>query len=241
MKSLPMKATLAALASVVTLLAGAATVSAHHSFAAEFDGSKPIRLVGTITKVQWTNPHSFFYIDVKDEGGNVVNWACEGGGPGALSRRGWKRGDLKLGDTLVVDGYLARDGSHLMDARRVTLPDGRRCTAARRATAGRAAGWKTKRRKLPRRSDVSSAVALHVAERDSLSQRRQRIARRHELVREISGESGIRDRAADRAPVQFLRVVELVASRHAAGVVVRDVDRCSRIVRMTSPSMICMW
>jgi hypothetical protein len=129
MKPLLMKATLTALASVVigvvVVFSGAAIVSAHHSFAAEFDGSKPIRLVGTITKVQWTNPHSFFYIDVKDESGNVVNWACEGGGPGALSRRGWKRGDLKLGDTLVVDGYLARDGSHLMDARRVTLPDGR--------------------------------------------------------------------------------------------------------------------
>ena len=97
MKRLPMKATLAALASIVTITAGAATISAHHSFAAEFDGSKPIRLVGTITRVQWTNPHSFFYIDVKDDNGTVVNWACEGGGPGALSRRGWKRGDLKLG------------------------------------------------------------------------------------------------------------------------------------------------
>jgi hypothetical protein len=117
-----MKATLAL---VAVLLAAAQTASAHHSFAAEFDGSRPMRLVGTITRVQWTNPHSFFYIDVKDESGNVVNWACEGGGPGALSRRGWKRGDLKLGDTLVVDGYLARDGSHLIDARRVTLPDGR--------------------------------------------------------------------------------------------------------------------
>jgi hypothetical protein len=123
-----MKATIAALTSIVTVViifTSAPTMSAHHSFAAEFDGAKPIRLVGTITKVQWTNPHSFFYIDVKDESGNVVNWACEGGGPGALSRRGWKRGDLKLGDTLVVDGYLARDGSHLIDARRVTLPDGR--------------------------------------------------------------------------------------------------------------------
>lgn len=125
MKPLLMKATHAVLAMAVSILAGAGSVSAHHSFAAEFDGSKPIRLTGTITKVQWTNPHSFFYIDVKDESGNVVNWACEGGGPGALSRRGWKRGDLKLGDTLVVDGYLARDGSRLMDARRVTLPDGR--------------------------------------------------------------------------------------------------------------------
>jgi hypothetical protein len=120
-----MKATLLAAAVVIVSGAGAASVSAHHSFAAEFDAQKPIRLTGTITKVSWTNPHSFFYLDVKDENGNVVNWACEGGGPGALSRRGFKRGDLKLGDTLVVDGYMARDGSHLIDARRVTLPDGR--------------------------------------------------------------------------------------------------------------------
>src|SRR5262245_29420085 len=101
-------------------------VSAHHSFAAEFDGQAPIRVEGTLSKIEWTNPHSFFYVDVKDDKGNVVTWACEGGGPGALSRRGFKRGDIKLGDKLIVDGYRAKDGSHLMDARRVTLPDGRR-------------------------------------------------------------------------------------------------------------------
>ena len=106
-------------------LLAAAPLAAHHSFAAEFDGSKAVRLKGTLTKIEWTNPHSYFYIDVKDEHGNVVNWGCEAGSPGALSRRGFKRGDIKLGDPLVVDGYLAKDGSHLIDARRVTLPDGR--------------------------------------------------------------------------------------------------------------------
>ena len=98
---------------------------AHHSFAAEFDGSRSLRLTGTITRIEWSNPHSYFFLDVKDDKGKVVNWGCEGAGPGALTRRGWKRGDVKLGDTLIVDGYPAKDGSHLIDARRVTLPDGR--------------------------------------------------------------------------------------------------------------------
>jgi hypothetical protein len=106
-------------------LLAALPLAAHHSFAAEFDGTKAIRLKGTLTKIEWTNPHSYFYLDVKDDNGNVMNWGCEAGAPGALSRRGFKRGDIKLGDTLIVDGYLAKDGSHVIDARRVTLPDGR--------------------------------------------------------------------------------------------------------------------
>src|SRR5579871_6982966 len=93
-------------------LASAVPVAAHHSFAAEFDGSKAIRLRGTLTKIEWTNPHSYFYIDVKDDKGATVNWGCEAASPGALSRRGLKRGDVKLGDAVIVDGYLAKDGSH---------------------------------------------------------------------------------------------------------------------------------
>lgn len=109
----------------IAVAAAGGRVLAHHSFAATFDGTKALRLVGALTKIEWTNPHSYFYLDVKDENGRVTNWALEAGSPGALSRRGFKRGDIKIGDILIVDGYRAKDGSNLADARRVTLPDGR--------------------------------------------------------------------------------------------------------------------
>jgi hypothetical protein len=125
----------AILVAVVVLSAGA-RLPAHHSFAAEFDGSKAIRLTGAIKKVEWTNPHSYFYIEVKEEDGTLVTWGCEAGAPGALTRRGFKRGDLKLGDTVIVDGYRAKDGSRLVDARRVTLPDGRIVSGASAGDGG---------------------------------------------------------------------------------------------------------
>jgi len=114
-----------ALASGAVALAMMTPVRAHHSFAAEFNASRAVRVIGTLTRIEWTNPHSYFYLDAKDQKGNTVNWVCEGGSPMALSRRGFNKGAVKLGDTLVIDGYQAKDGSHMMDARRVTLPDGR--------------------------------------------------------------------------------------------------------------------
>ena len=125
-----------AIAAASLSLAAAAPLIAHHSFAAEFDASKAIRITGALTKIEWTNPHTYFYIEVKEENGSVVKWGCEAGSPGALSRRGFKRGDLKLGDSIVVDGYRAKDGSRLMDARRVTLPDGRIVSGASAGDGG---------------------------------------------------------------------------------------------------------
>lgn len=107
----------------ISLAVGAAW--AHHSFAAMYDGNKAVRLKGRLTKVEWTNPHSYFYLDVKDENGKVVNWGAEGANPSALSRRGFGKGDVKLGDLVIIDGYAAKDGSHFIDARRITLPSGK--------------------------------------------------------------------------------------------------------------------
>lgn len=121
---------------LVLVLCLAVPLLAHHSFAAEFDASQALRVTGTLAKIEWTNPHSYFYVDVKDEAGTVTRWSCEAGSPGALSRRGFKKGDVKLGDTIVVDGYRAKDGSHLMDARRVTLPDGRIVSGASAGDGG---------------------------------------------------------------------------------------------------------
>jgi len=118
-----MKMHLAALLGAA-IAATAIPIYAHHSFAAEYDASKAVRVTGVISKVEWTNPHSYLYIDVKDDKGTIT-WTCEGGAPNALSRRGFRKNDIKLGDTVTIDGYGAKDGSHLMDARRITLSDGR--------------------------------------------------------------------------------------------------------------------
>ena len=100
-------------------------VSAHHSFAAEFDASKAVTLVGSVTKVEWANPHIWVYLDVKDDRGTPQAWQCEGGPPNTLTRNGWGPNSLKVGDQITIDGALAKDGSHTCNARTVKLADGR--------------------------------------------------------------------------------------------------------------------
>ena len=99
-------------------------VAAHHSFAAEFDGTKPVTLTGAVTKVEWRNPHIWVYLDVRSADGTVTAWQCEGGAPNVLTRQGWGRTHLKLGEDLIVGGYLAKDGTNTCNAQEWKLPDG---------------------------------------------------------------------------------------------------------------------
>jgi|HubBroStandDraft_6_1064221.scaffolds.fasta_scaffold304011_2 hypothetical protein len=121
--------TLAALLFFGGLVGAAVPLSAHHSFAAEFDGNKQITLMGVVTKVDWVNPHAWVYVDVKGDDGSMVNWALESGAPNALYRAGWRKDDLKIGDNVTFSAFLAKDGSHTAAARQVTLPDGRKVFA----------------------------------------------------------------------------------------------------------------
>lgn len=108
------------------VLAAAVSVRGHHAFSAEFDVNKPIRLKGTVTKLEWVNPHAWIYIDVKDEKGKVTNWAIETGAPNALARRGWRRDSLPPGTVIIVDGYRAKSGEPMANGRDVTFSDGKR-------------------------------------------------------------------------------------------------------------------
>jgi hypothetical protein len=123
---------------LAVLMAGAGLLApayGHHSFAAEFDQRKPITLSGCVTKVEWTNPHAHFFIEVKETNGKVATWDLEMGSPNVLQREGWTRKSLKIGDDIVIQGYRAKDGSNLANAVSVTLADGKQVFAGSSADA----------------------------------------------------------------------------------------------------------
>ena len=111
------------------LWSASAPVLAHHGFAVEFDQKNPLTLVGIVTKMEFMNPHIYFYVDVKGKDGKVVNWALEGGPPNVLYRQGWRKDTVKPGDIVTIKGFRARDGSHLAACTTVTFPDGREISA----------------------------------------------------------------------------------------------------------------
>jgi hypothetical protein len=118
----------------LAVLVSRVPLDAHHSFAAEYDGTKPITLKGTITSMQWTNPHGHLYVDVKGPDGKVVNWNFEFGAPNALMRRGWRKTDLPVGSAVTIQGFLAKDGTPTANATNVILPDGRKLFAGSSGT-----------------------------------------------------------------------------------------------------------
>lgn len=119
-----MRRLLTTFAMILWVISATLPLVAHHSFAAQYDRTKAVTLKGTVTKVEWANPHIYFYIDVKGAE-KAVNWAIEGGAPSMLYRNGWRVDSLKVGDEVTVDGWLAKDGTNLANMRVVTLADGK--------------------------------------------------------------------------------------------------------------------
>jgi hypothetical protein len=118
------------LIAVAALLGASAQILAHHAFSAEFDDKKPLQLKGTITKMEWINPHAWLHIDVKDANGKVTSWDIELGPPNALVKRGWTKTSVPVGKEVIVDGYQSKDGSNRANGRDVTLPNGTKLFAA---------------------------------------------------------------------------------------------------------------
>src|ERR1700739_2240325 len=122
------------------LVFAASPLFAHHGFAVEFDKDNPVTLTGVVTKMEFMNPHIYFYVDVKGKDGKVVNWACEGGPPNVIYRQGCRKDTLKAGDVVTVKGFRAKDGTHLAACATVKLPDGREVSAGSGAVAAAANG-----------------------------------------------------------------------------------------------------
>jgi hypothetical protein len=126
MKPAPMRMTLAVVLTGAGLLCGAVSAAAHHAFAAEFDAKRPLRLQGTVARMEWINPHTWIHLDVKKADGKVERWMIEGGPPNALYRRGFTKDSLPIGAQIVVEGFRAKDGSMRGNGRDITFADGRK-------------------------------------------------------------------------------------------------------------------